>query len=672
MHYTRHSRFVEFLEHRRLLAWSPAAQLVNQDDAASNYASVAGAGVTVAVIDTGIDYSLPQLGGGFGAGWKVVGGYDFYAGDADPMDEDGHGTQVASIVAAAPYTVNGITYQGIAPDANLVALRVGSADSITTTNIERALQWVIAHNEELAIRVVNLSVGSGNYTDPEISARTSDEFQRLRELGIFVVAASGNSNDHRSGPIGQDGVSYPAADPDVFAVGSVSSGDVISSWTQRGDELDLLAPGEDIVTLDANGGYETVDGTSFAAPFVAGAAALVRSLDPAARAGDIGSILMSSGQNNRDGDIESGNTTTLQFARLDLAAALALAGDRGGRYASLNFGGHFDTALDTQGILHAAYYADGKLLYTVRNTSGMWSEVSVIDADGDVGAWPSIAVDSTGKVGIAYFDLSNTAVKYASFGGTSWPTLTLESKKHVGSSPSLGFDIDGNAYVAYHKRSGGYLRLARLDRDANTWTRQSIDGGGGTDVGGHLDLDVDEVTLRSTSGFTVYHTAVAIAYLDKTNGNLKYARLDVDDAAAEWFVSVVDDTSGVAHIDLDLHDGPLGSSQAQIAYQDTSTADVRYAYRNTNWFVETVAGAGQAGKTVQMYFSESDDPIVVYYDLGEKALYGSLRDVRGLWARNRLSTSAGPMSIALNERTDESVLTWLNRPRTDVFSRVLI
>src|SRR3954463_2707383 len=112
---------LEPLETRRLFAWSSYAQLVNQDTAASDFSSVTGKGVTVAVIDTGIDYTQASLGGGIGAGHKVLGGYDFYANDNDPMDESGHGTSVAGVIAAERYTVGGVTYQGVAPDANLVA-----------------------------------------------------------------------------------------------------------------------------------------------------------------------------------------------------------------------------------------------------------------------------------------------------------------------------------------------------------------------------------------------------------------------------------------------------------------------------------------------------------------------------------------------------------------------
>src|SRR5205823_10669654 len=166
--------------------------------------------------------------------------------------------------------------------------------------------------------------------------------------GVFVVAASGNSNDQISGPISQDGIAYPAADPNVFAVGAVTASDVITSWAQRGDELDLLAPGASIVMPKLGGGFVTEDGTSFASPYVAGAAALIKQADPTALAGDIGSILMTSGAENRDGDNESGNTTGLDYSRLDIEAALKLTSERVGKVATIDFGTNYDTALDSE------------------------------------------------------------------------------------------------------------------------------------------------------------------------------------------------------------------------------------------------------------------------------------------------------------------------------------
>ncbi|HEX8521567.1 MAG TPA: S8 family serine peptidase [Tepidisphaeraceae bacterium] len=666
---------VEALETRRLMAWSGYAQLVHQDQAASDFSSVTGKGTTVAVLDTGVDYSIKELGGGFGAGYKVVGGYDFYDDDADPMDESGHGTNTASVIAARTYTVDGVTYRGVAPDAKLVALRVGTEDSISDYDIEDALQWVIKNHKTFNISVVNISLGSGFYPDSETSDIMSDEFAQLKKLGIFVAAASGNSNDQISGPINQDGIAYPAADPNVFAVGAVNSSDVIADWAQRGDELDLLAPGVDITMPKMGGGYVTEDGTSFASPYVAGTAALIKQLNPKALAGDIGSILMTAGRNNRDGDQERGNTTTLAYSRLDIENALRLTKQRAGVYSNLNFGSRFDTALDSNGVLHAAYYdaGRGRLLYTTRDTSGLWSKTQIVDDQGNVGYELSLAVDNTGKVGIGYYDATNSAVKCAQFNGTAWSTQTVESSKSVGQSPSLAFDIDGNVYLGYYRKSSGDLRLALLDRDTGAWTRKTIDGADGADVGRDLSVDAGEAAVRGNFGFTQYDTTVAIAYADTTNGDLKYARLDLDDPTATWYISTVDNAKGVANIDLNLHAGPTAAGlQAQIAYQDTSGADVKYAYRNQDWFTETVRSAGKVGDTVQLTFNDSDDPVVTYYDRTRKSLYTATRQSATRWTLSKTATASGPMALSLNERTGETVLSWLNRPKSSVFSSQLI
>ena len=89
-------------------------------------------------------------------------------------------------------------------------------------------------------------------------------------------------------------------------------------------------------------------------------------------------------------------------------------------------------------------------------------------------------------------------MKYASFSNDVFSTRVIESDKNVGTSPSLGFDIDGNAYLAYYRKSGGNLRLATLNRDANSWLRITVDGTDGSDVGANLSLDVGEAALRTS------------------------------------------------------------------------------------------------------------------------------------------------------------------------------
>ncbi|MBC7783437.1 MAG: S8 family serine peptidase [Burkholderiales bacterium] len=670
----QYTAMFDTLESRRLFAWSEYAQLVAQDDATIVYPKATGSGTTVAVIDTGIDYSLAALGGGYGKKYKVIAGYDFYANDSDPKDESGHGTAVASVIAGNAFKRNGITYQGVAPGAKLVALRVGTESDITDDNIERALRWVINNYKAYNISVVNLSLGSGAYTNQRTSAQMSDEFASLRELGVFVVAASGNSNDQQSGPISQDGIAYPSADPNVFAVGAVSASDVITTWSQRGDELDIVAAGEEIIVPKIGGGYAAEDGTSFAAPYVAGTAALIKQLNPAAKPGDIGSVLMSSGSANRDGDAESGNATGLLFSRLNIDAALRLASQRRGQTETLSLGAAFDTALDAQGVLHAAYYDSRhtQVLYSTRSISGLWSTPTVVDTDGDVGAQVSVAVDTMGKVGIGYYDATNTAIKYAAQRGTRWSTAVIDSAKRVGTFPSLGYSIDGDAYLAYYRQTGGALRMAHMDRDSGAWDRRTIDGLDAADVGAYASLDVGEAVSNS-GPFSSYHTTVAIAYADSTNGDLKYARLDVDDSTATWYISRVDDTGGVRGVDLNLHEGPLNLGlQAQIGYVDTSTVQAKYAYRNTDWFVETVASLGRASGDAQITFDEDDRPIIAFFHGTKRVVYTATRQSSTNWTLGLVGRGAGLLSVGQNDRNPLVELSFLNRARNEVVTSELL
>ncbi|MFI0481421.1 S8 family serine peptidase [Actinomadura sp. 9N215] len=168
-----------------------------------------GTGVTVAVIDTGIDYTNPSLGGGFGPGHRVVAGLDIVNGDGDPADDNGHGTHVAGIVAGS----GAVT--GVAPDATLTAYKVlddwGSGyESDIATGLQAAVDPANPHRAD----VVNLRLGgTGDGTDLVGRAATA-----AAEAGVVVVASAGNS-----GPAAET-VGTPAAADGVLAVGASTSG----------------------------------------------------------------------------------------------------------------------------------------------------------------------------------------------------------------------------------------------------------------------------------------------------------------------------------------------------------------------------------------------------------------------------------------------------------------
>ena len=298
-----------------------------------------GAGYTVAVIDTGVDYTHPDLLG------RVILGPDFGDGDDDPMDTVGHGTHVAGIIASTnPYA------PGIADEARILAVKV-SPDGSTSAGIDTiadALQWVLDHRQQYNVVAVNLSFATGNVAKGEPSLPLEELYRALAEQGVFIAAAAGNGY----AVFGSEGLSELAASEYVVAIGGVwdseagqgtwstgardytSGADRIVSFSQRSAEIDLLAPGADILNLDAGGGLTVRSGTSMASPMAAAAAVVLR--EAAEQAGmdltplDIRDLLQSSATGLFDGDDEDDNVLNTQrtYPRLDLGAALDRLAER--------------------------------------------------------------------------------------------------------------------------------------------------------------------------------------------------------------------------------------------------------------------------------------------------------------------------------------------------------
>ncbi|MDT8781614.1 MAG: S8 family serine peptidase [Candidatus Bathyarchaeota archaeon] len=231
-----------------------------------------GAGVNVAVIDTGIDYRHMDLKANY------RGGYDFVNGDNDPMDDNGHGTHCAGIIAAADDDYYDHPVVGVAPEANLYALKVlNRRGSGTTSTIIAGIDWATKtlsdSDPDNNINVISMSLGSSVSTDS-----LKEACDNAYAAGILVVASAGNSGD--GGTLSTIG--YPAAYDSVIAVGATDKQNIRASFSSTGPQLELVAPGVDILStyryVSKDGLYRDVvymSGTSMACPHVAGTAALV-------------------------------------------------------------------------------------------------------------------------------------------------------------------------------------------------------------------------------------------------------------------------------------------------------------------------------------------------------------------------------------------------------------
>src|SRR4051812_10930237 len=206
-----------------------------------------GPAIHVAIIDSGIDYNSFELSGAF------KGGFNFVARNGDPLDDVGHGTHVAGIIAAAN---NGAGVVGVASDVDLYSLKVlNTCGSGKTSDIMQAVQWVIDKKKEIGGNwIINLSLGSDSPSVPE-----QTQFQAATDAGVLVFAASGNGYD------GADGLAYPAGYPTVVSVGAVGSTNKVAGFSQRGADLKVVAPGQDVLSTVVSPMVGTNDGRKFEA-----------------------------------------------------------------------------------------------------------------------------------------------------------------------------------------------------------------------------------------------------------------------------------------------------------------------------------------------------------------------------------------------------------------------
>ena len=671
--------FAEPLESRVLLAtapWGNFPKLIHQDAAISHYPNITGAGTSIAIIDSGVDYRHPALGGNFGGGYKVIAGYDFVDMDGDPMDPDGHGTGLAGIIGAKDFTYNGARYRGLAPGANIIALRTSDDSSSADEEdrrIELALQWVIAHRTQYNIVAVNLSEGSGEYSGSVQLGPYWDEIQTLYRQGVFIAASSGNS-----GVQSPFAIEYPAADPNVYAIGSVNSGDVISTFTERSGDLDLLAPGENVPTTYYDAGrhiYLAATGTSFSAPFAAAAAALLKQVDSSLTPAEIMSILDSTGSPNYDGDNEKGAVTNISFPRLNIDAAIGAAMHNGddsyedndslGAARTISFSG--DTARATNLKLLAGdndFYkftlsSGAKVDFFLDTTSGQQPTFELYSGSGS-------KIATLGSSASRDLAAGTYVLKVSAFSSTMGGTYSVEVDRtsddvyepnNSASSPTRITLSGGKAHLSGLRLLAGNPDYYSFSLGSSSDVSITLSYSGGDSFPGGTLLDSSQRAIASlgegskslslNGGTYLIHlassqtldgtysidvsasSATVVPTLNGTWSDIAYDAHGTLHIA--WFDSsahklkYVTRTSGGVWSIAKVVDKSVSSAQyvslvidrkglAGIAYYDGKNRDLKYAHQSGSTFsVTRIDSAGTVGEYPSLAYSATNKPSISYY-----------------------------------------------------------
>jgi len=254
-------------------------------------AGLDGKGVKVAVLDTGADFTHPDLAG------RVIGKQDFSSGGTDAVDHFGHGTHVAATVAGTG------AHPGVAPGAQLLIGKVlDDNGSGTQSQIIEGMQWAAGQGA----RVINMSLGGPATDGTDPMATAVDELSAA--TGALFVVAAGNETDNAANHV-------PAAYDEVITVSALADfngqpgggaastcradvDDTFADFSNFGADVDLIAPGVCILSTYRGGGLATISGTSMATPHVSGGAALYKATHPTATPAAVKSALQAAGTSN--------------------------------------------------------------------------------------------------------------------------------------------------------------------------------------------------------------------------------------------------------------------------------------------------------------------------------------------------------------------------------------
>jgi hypothetical protein len=411
-----------------------------------------GSGVTIAILDTGVDASHPDLAPNLVPGWNV------YDNNSDTTDVHGHGTWVAGVVAMAAN--DGIGSAGVAWGAKIMPVRIADPNAYAYwSTVAQGIYWAADHGA----KVVNIS-----YNGVSGSSTVQSAAQYLRSKGGVVVVAAGNSG----------GLESIAANDSLLSVAATDSNDQRASFSSYGDYVDLAAPGVSIYTTTVGGGYSNASGTSFASPIVAATAALMLSANNKIAPADIDKLLKSTavdlGASGIDQYFGAGrvNAAAAVSAAIQLTAAtdtlaptVSIASPTGGRVSGIV---PVDiNASDNIGVTRAELYVNGQLIAT------------------DSQAPFAFAWDTSAKPDGSY-SLSVYAYDAAGNRGTS-PTVTV----------TLGNDTTSPTITSSNLTDGMKLSIIKQSINISATDNQSIS---------KISLSLDGKEIALTYGSTMNYS----------------------------------------------------------------------------------------------------------------------------------------------------------------------
>jgi thermitase len=257
--------------------------------------------VVVAVVDTGVDLRHPDLQG------RLVDGSNFVREDRPPQDDYGHGTHVAGTIAAT--LNNNVGVVGVAPNVSVMPVKVlGRTGSGTDDVVAAGVYWALDHGAW----VINMSFGP-SFSGMQPTPLVEEALEHATGLGAVVVLAAGNRGTSQAPTL--------SSSPGVISVAATMPNDVRAPFSNHGSWVHIGAPGTGVLStfFDGTSTYRSQSGTSFAAPYVAGVAALLFSLNPELTPREIESILRSTADPLPGQNVGAG--------RLNAARAVALARD---------------------------------------------------------------------------------------------------------------------------------------------------------------------------------------------------------------------------------------------------------------------------------------------------------------------------------------------------------